>query len=297
MMRKIDYKYFSKAKQIAQVSDFPKVHIGCIAVYQNRIVGIGCNTNKTHPAQKYYNRYRIDDADYNSSESLLPKLHAEINCLNQLYYDICQLDVMSGIEIDKAKKEFDVNNVKELDKLRQKYAPVLEHIEKDEEGRDVKKKKVPHFFSHISKQKGFYNPEKKYYCKYHTTMDYLQTIVNGFRIKNPYKKDWSPFTTLLDNEKYYSYNVNQNQIDKIYTMIKKYVNDRKLIYSSDSDSKEDKNERSNKLKVDLISDIESETIGYSTMYRLLSSVEDKENAQIKNLLLEILFLCGNKSGG
>lgn len=78
-------------------------------------------------------------------------------------------------------------------------------------------------------------------------------------------------------------------------MLKKYVNDRKLIYSSDSDSKEDKNERSNKLKVDLISDIESETIGYSTMYRLLSSVEDKENAQIKNLLLEILFLCGNKS--
>ena len=215
--------------------------------------------------------------------------------IKELYYDICQLDVMSGIEIDKAKKEFDVNNVKELDKLRQKYAPVLEHIEKDEEGRDVKKKKVPHFFSHISKQKGFYNPEKKYYCKYHTTMDYLQTIVNGFRIKNPYKKDWSPFTTLLDNEKYYSYNVNQNQIDKIYTMIKKYVNDRKLIYSSDSDSKEDKNERSNKLKVDLIADIESETIGYSTMYRLLSSVEDKENAQIKNLLLEILFLCGNKS--
>lgn len=96
MMRKIDYKYFSKAKQIAQVSDFPKVHIGCIAVYQNRIVGIGCNTNKTHPAQKYYNRYRIDDAYYNNSESLLPKLHAEINCLNQLvllfaYYSIMEL--------------------------------------------------------------------------------------------------------------------------------------------------------------------------------------------------------------
>lgn len=215
--------------------------------------------------------------------------------IKELYYDICQLDVMSGIEIDKAKKEFDVNNVKELDKLRQKYAHILEHVEKDEEGNDIKKKIVPHFFSHISKQKGFYNPEKKYYCKYHTTMDYLQTIVNGFRIKNPYKKDWSPFTILLDNKKYYSYNVNQNQIDKIYIMLKKYINDRKLIYSSDSDSKEDKNERSNKLKADLISEIESETIGYSTMYRLLSSIEDKENAQIKNLLLEILFLCGNKS--
>ena len=83
-MRKMDYKYFSKAKQIAQVSDFPKVHIGCIAVYQNRIIGIGCNTNKTHPTQKYYNRYRIDDNDFDNSESLLPKLHAEINCINQL---------------------------------------------------------------------------------------------------------------------------------------------------------------------------------------------------------------------
>ena len=74
MMRKMDYKYFSKAKQVAQVSDYSKVHIGCIAVYQNRIIGIGCN----------YNRYRIDDVDYDNSESLLPKLHAEINCINQL---------------------------------------------------------------------------------------------------------------------------------------------------------------------------------------------------------------------
>lgn len=69
----------------------------------------------------------------------------------------------------------------------------------------------------------------------------------------------------------------------------------KLIYSSDSDSKEDKHEKDIKLKTDLISDIESETIGFSTMYRLLSSIEDKENAQIKKLLLEILFLCGNES--
>jgi len=126
-------------------------------------------------------------------------------------------------------------------------------------------------------------------------MDYLQTIVNGFRIKNPYKKDWLTFVSLLDNKKYYSSHVNNTQINKICTLLKKYINDRKLIYSSDSDSKEDKNEKDLKLKKDLISDIESETIGFSTMYRLLSSIEDKENAQIKNLLLEILFLCGNES--
>ena len=78
MLRKIDYKYFNKARKIATVSDYRKVHVGCVAVYQGQIIGIGCNCNKTHPIQKYYNKYR------NQSDGLLPKLHAEISCLNQI---------------------------------------------------------------------------------------------------------------------------------------------------------------------------------------------------------------------
>ncbi|KAI4438946.1 hypothetical protein FMM80_00725 [Schaedlerella arabinosiphila] len=75
---KSDYKYFEKARQVALISDYKKIHIGCIAVYQGNIIGVGCNCNKTHPAQKIYNQYRI------SSESMLPKLHAEINCINSI---------------------------------------------------------------------------------------------------------------------------------------------------------------------------------------------------------------------
>jgi deoxycytidylate deaminase len=71
-------QYFTKARKIASVSDFSKVHIGCVAVYQGNIIGIGCNTNKTHPIQKYYNRFR------ECSEKLAPKLHAEISCLNSI---------------------------------------------------------------------------------------------------------------------------------------------------------------------------------------------------------------------
>ena len=41
MLSKSDYRYFEKAKKIACVSDFYKVHIGCVAVYQNNIIGIG----------------------------------------------------------------------------------------------------------------------------------------------------------------------------------------------------------------------------------------------------------------
>ena len=78
MITKNDYRYFDKARQTACISDYYKTHIGCVAVYQGNIIGIGYNCNKTHTIQKKYNRYRI------SSDSMLPKLHAEINCMNSI---------------------------------------------------------------------------------------------------------------------------------------------------------------------------------------------------------------------
>ena len=78
MLRNINYKYFNKARHVASTSDYKKQHIGCVAVYQGQVIGLGCNCNKTHPPQKFYNKYR----EY--SEQLLPKLHAEISCINQI---------------------------------------------------------------------------------------------------------------------------------------------------------------------------------------------------------------------
>ena len=78
MLRSTDYKYFLKARQVATISDYYKTHIGCVAVYQGQVIGLGCNTNKTHPVQKFYNRYR------EPSDTMLPKLHAEISCINQI---------------------------------------------------------------------------------------------------------------------------------------------------------------------------------------------------------------------
>lgn len=83
MFRNVDYRYFDKARQVATISDFNKFHIGCVAVYRGQVIGVGFNCNKTHPKQKFYNKYR------NPSETMLPKLHAEISCLNQIRgYDI-----------------------------------------------------------------------------------------------------------------------------------------------------------------------------------------------------------------
>ena len=78
MLRNVDYRYFDKARQIADISDYNRIHIGCVAVYQGQIIGLGCNTNKTHPIQKFYNKYRTP------SDYILPKLHAEISCINQI---------------------------------------------------------------------------------------------------------------------------------------------------------------------------------------------------------------------
>ena len=119
----------------------------------------------------------------------------------------------------------------------------------------------------------------------------------NFRFKASDKK-YSPylsFVSILDNSLFRTSSINQKQINRIYSILKKYINERKNIFAIDSDSKEERNDKANKLKVDLIADIESETIGFSTLYRLLSSLEDKENSQIKNLLLEVLYLCGNDS--
>lgn len=78
MLRNVDYRYFKKARKIANISDYKQQHVGCVAVYQGQVIGLGCNCNKTHPTQKFYNKYRM------TSDNMLPKLHAEINCINQI---------------------------------------------------------------------------------------------------------------------------------------------------------------------------------------------------------------------
>lgn len=82
-LSKMDYKFFSKARKAAEFSDFHKTHLGCVAVYQGSVIGIGYNVNKTHPTQEYYNKYRKTN---HQTGAFIPKLHAEISCLNSIRY-------------------------------------------------------------------------------------------------------------------------------------------------------------------------------------------------------------------
>ena len=69
--------YFDAAKSVAQLSDFPRIMIGAVAVYKHHIISSGFNMCKTAPIQKQYNKYRF-------SEDSTHSVHAEIACLKPL---------------------------------------------------------------------------------------------------------------------------------------------------------------------------------------------------------------------
>lgn len=66
--------YFKAAKAMSELSDFPRVKIGCCAVYKHKIISSGCNSIKTNPTQKRLNIYRF-------SVDTPHTIHAELACL------------------------------------------------------------------------------------------------------------------------------------------------------------------------------------------------------------------------
>ncbi len=207
--------------------------------------------------------------------------------VKDLYYDICQLDVMSGIEIDKAKKEFSVDNAKELRLLREKY--------KSDFSED-NKKLTPKFFSHIARQKGYYNPERRKYVKYNTAMDYIFSKVLSYRTscKGRLDKKYLPFGVMLDKRKYDKRNVNKRQINYITELIKNYNNECASVNLSDL-SYSEKIHKLNHIFFEVAYKINHTTIGYSTMYELLEYEEKEERRNINKILLSILFLFESKN--
>ena len=153
---------------------------------------------------------------------------ASINDVMELYCDISQLDVMSNLEIDSAKRENPANNTRELQLLKKKYDV------RDKKNRHVR----PLFFKFIDGYKGYRDDYHVYveqddefqklfktdkfkdaqeikrnsenniiiergrmsYRAHRTSMDYLQKCINKFYIKRKDKDDdfmTSPLTDII----------------------------------------------------------------------------------------------------
>lgn len=98
----------------------------------------------------------------------------------EIYNDVCKLAVLSGLEIDKAKRAFDNVNVgKELSVLRKKY-----------------NRPVPMFFKEIDER-----DKENEYKFYDTAMDYIYQAVKKFNFQKGKKKrvNYTPISwTIID---------------------------------------------------------------------------------------------------
>lgn len=77
-MNSQDFKYAARA---ADMSNYKRVHIGCMVVIGDKIVSSGYNQIKTHTLQAKYNNYRNF-----SVSNCINSIHAEIDCLRFIQY-------------------------------------------------------------------------------------------------------------------------------------------------------------------------------------------------------------------
>jgi len=72
---------FNVARSVAMQSDFYKFHLGCVAIYKGKVIASGYNSEKTHPMQMRYNKFRTTKS---FKEGFLPKVHSEIKMITEL---------------------------------------------------------------------------------------------------------------------------------------------------------------------------------------------------------------------
>ena len=201
--------------------------------------------------------------------------------IKEIYYDVCQLDVLSNIEIDRAKKEFPVDSTSELKRMRNKYSGLLTMTD----GR----KKMPYFLGFIADTKNYKNVNKKDYQKYDTSMDLLHSCVSN---KRSSKSKGSNFLSIVEIFKPLDYDkdkVKKSQISKIIKLAQNtYAYNRAISQNSTLTGKE-KHIYIMNAKEDLLYEINRMKINKHTMYRLLWNLDKDKNSSIKNLLFYLLF--------
>lgn len=200
-----------------------------------------------------------------------------------LYCDIAKLDVMSGIEIDKAKKEFVVNNSDEIAKLKKKY------FEKKAGEKNIK----PNFFAIISRSKGYYDPKKNDYKFHKTSMDYLQKVMNKVRLS---RKDLEvePFSYLVIDDDYNVKNVNYRQVHRIMQKMKEFKMRSSEIWTSTTLDSLQKMESVTNLYSETVAFVESMQMNHDTMLHLLRKLESSEFSKIRRPLMNVLFSAANQ---
>lgn len=203
----------------------------------------------------------------------------------ELYMDICKLDVLSGVEIDRAKKEFVINSATEINILKKKYKIT-----------DDEKTVKPWFFKMITTENGFALSDKIKYRYFKTSMDFLQKIIGKFHFREgrDKRKDVLPFMSIVTQP---IGNIQQGyyyaQRDNIIGVIRKAKEETKRLYAGyDEMAKEDREYAKTQaweIKQGCIEEIEKMSQSPLTMYLVLRELDNPEYADVSRYIFEVLF--------
>lgn len=253
----------------------------------------------------------------------------------ELYTTICQLDVMSCIEIDKSKKEFSVDNKLELQEIKTKWIESelldnnnciasnkvkeawwevqdLYEDEQDikfvtqkykEKGIDLSKYKEvnvrPYFFKFVAKEKrknNNINTTYKY-IKHNTAMDYLEeAIEKEMRTIRKVKDEGSIELSQLFNCKDVKISkADRKQIIRIIQGVTDLTNETRRIWRSESIDSKEKYIQSNKLKNDYIEKITGK-VKIATLKKIIQTYSSTNDFDyIGRKLLSVLYKSNKES--
>lgn len=218
----------------------------------------------------------------------------------ELYYDICKLAVLSGIEIDKAKKEYEVDVCKELNQIKEKYK--ITKLVKDKNGETTEKVVKPMFFKMITIENGYDISERHLYKYFDTPMDYLQKRLSKFqfRLGREQKQDILPFSSIVkeiiipNGDGYY-----YRQMKRIIEIVRDTNKELRNLYKDyEEKTKEEKEEIkgiASDIKQTCVEYVNDISIHNATMYLLLTALDKKENRDVKRRIFLTLFGTPNKT--
>lgn len=199
--------------------------------------------------------------------------------IKDIYHDICILNVLSCIEIDKAKKEFDISSSREINDIKKKWATTTF------DGKTIK----PAFLGFIAQTKGYRNPEKKKYNYHKTSMDYLLKEINAYRSDKTNANEFISLSKCFKYEEYNGNSVNWKQINKIIKMCESTVSSINAVWSKEYYSGQEKYLLSNQYKENLVFEVQNLKINKHTIFLLLGYIDAKKYSRISKLLFYILF--------
>lgn len=258
--------------------------------------------------QRFYNSAHKSDLDVRTSVNKIGEIinlsqqlnslywdrlnnNDKTDTLEELYSDICKLSVLSGMEIDKAKKEFIIDSGKEIDKLKRKY-------KLEDDSKTVK----PMFFKMITTENGYELSDNVKYKNFDTSMDYLQRIIKAENTNQSklYKTKIIPFMEIVKKPdtsiKSGYYGIQRDRVIEKIRTAKKEIS--RLYIDYDLKSREEKENIWNitaEIKQECVNEIDKMSENQYTMYLILKELDNEEYKDVSRFVFEVLFGKPNES--